>query len=483
MNKKKIKWQKIVRRRLVPLPSSVHCEGWTINIKKYAGVGLNTNLAGGTLPQQLAVDSEKLIALGKRIHEKIKRDPKFVEQHIKDCYQACEAFVEAGKNAASGELTSLDLSQLLERFQKVLEPWKHFAIFLYIPHAVESVLGAELEKLFGEQNTGEVKYSDLLVAPKYPESTIEQHELTYLAKEIEDGEIKDYSKLLRRHHRKYCWLSVYENDEQPFTLQDFQKRLKGLLNSDLRKRIGEIEEGKKQIKKVDRQIKTHLKGELLSLLTILREYIFLRSYRTEMMRKAMFNSQPLLKEIAERANLTLSELCHLTEGEVVGFLKNRTLVPKEEIQERMKAWAILEVEGSYSFYSGEEAIKVVEEAFGRKGDPSTLNEVTGTVASLGRAQGKVRIILDKRRAHELQKGEVLVAVMTQPEYMVAIERCIAIVTDEGGVLCHAAIVSREMNIPCVIGTEVATKVFKTGDLVEVDAGKGIVGKLEKEYLG
>ena len=59
------------------------------------------------------------------------------------------------------------------------------------------------------------------------------------------------------------------------------------------------------------------------------------------------------------------------------------------------------------------------------------------------------------------------------------EKALAIVTDEGGITCHAAIVAREMNKPCVIGTKIATKVFHHGDIIEVDANKGIVRKIQK----
>jgi len=58
--------------------------------------------------------------------------------------------------------------------------------------------------------------------------------------------------------------------------------------------------------------------------------------------------------------------------------------------------------------------------------------------------------------------------------MPAIQKCSAIVTDEGGIMCHAAIVARELKKPCIIGTKVATKVIKDGDMLEVDADKGIV---------
>ena len=67
--------------------------------------------------------------------------------------------------------------------------------------------------------------------------------------------------------------------------------------------------------------------------------------------------------------------------------------------------------------------------------------------------------------------------MTFPSFIAAMEKAAAFVTDEGGILCHAAIVSREMNKPCVIATKIATKIFKDGDLVEVDADKGVVRKV------
>jgi pyruvate, water dikinase len=74
---------------------------------------------------------------------------------------------------------------------------------------------------------------------------------------------------------------------------------------------------------------------------------------------------------------------------------------------------------------------------------------------------------------------VLVAGMTRPEYVSLMKNSSAIITDEGGITCHAAIVARELKKPCVIATKVATKVLKDGDLVEVDADKGIVKVIRK----
>ncbi|NCF75260.1 MAG: hypothetical protein GWO87_02115 [Xanthomonadaceae bacterium] len=69
--------------------------------------------------------------------------------------------------------------------------------------------------------------------------------------------------------------------------------------------------------------------------------------------------------------------------------------------------------------------------------------------------------------------------MTSPDYIAGIKKASVIITDEGGLTCHAAIVSRELNKTCVIGTKIATKVLKDGDLIEVDANKGVVKILKR----
>ena len=100
----------------------------------------------------------------------------------------------------------------------------------------------------------------------------------------------------------------------------------------------------------------------------------------------------------------------------------------------------------------------------------------GTVANPGKAIGKARIIRMKGDVKKMKRGEILLSPMTTPDVFPALRKAGAVVTDEGGTLCHAAILSRELNIPCVIGTRVASELFKDGDMIEVEH-KGTVRKL------
>jgi pyruvate,water dikinase len=129
-----------------------------------------------------------------------------------------------------------------------------------------------------------------------------------------------------------------------------------------------------------------------------------------------------------------------------------------------------------------------------KQDPTKIKSVqakndgffNGSIGNKGKTKGVVKVIhadeYNNRKnfenlmnVHDL----VLVIPMTLPEMVPYFKHAKAIVTDEGGVTCHASIIAREMGVPCVIGTRVATQVLKDGDLVEVDADNGVVRMLER----
>ncbi|MDD3928102.1 MAG: phosphoenolpyruvate synthase, partial [bacterium] len=107
--------------------------------------------------------------------------------------------------------------------------------------------------------------------------------------------------------------------------------------------------------------------------------------------------------------------------------------------------------------------------------------LTGVGASPGIASGPVHILRSSDEVNELKDGEVLVAVMTNPDFVPAMRRAAAIITDAGGRTSHAAIVSRELGVPCIVGTDKATTVLNNGQMVTVDGSRGTVsaGAVEK----
>jgi len=127
------------------------------------------------------------------------------------------------------------------------------------------------------------------------------------------------------------------------------------------------------------------------------------------------------------------------------------------------------------FY-GETAVELSE--FFKK-EITKTTELKGRPAFPGLVIGKVKVINDKNDFHKMGKGDVLVAPNTRPEFVPIMKISGAIITDEGGITCHAAIVSRELKIPCIVGIQGVTSALSDGDEVEVDAENGVVKILSK----
>jgi pyruvate,water dikinase len=122
-------------------------------------------------------------------------------------------------------------------------------------------------------------------------------------------------------------------------------------------------------------------------------------------------------------------------------------------------------------------------ASARSGGDSGSVVVTGLGASPGVVSGAVRVLDSPNAPGGLEPGEVLVAPMTTPDWVSVIRRASALVTDEGGLTCHAAIVARELGVPCVVGTGKATSVLRDGERITVDGSTGIVSRGEELARG
>lgn len=164
-------------------------------------------------------------------------------------------------------------------------------------------------------------------------------------------------------------------------------------------------------------------------------------------------------------------------------LKGReaVLAQREELRARLTKMAVLYTgEGRYIHEPelDEAEITALDLRYLKQNTSNDADRISGDVASKGKARGIARVITQKADFGNLAEGEVLVTGMTRPEYVPLMKKAAAIVTDEGGITSHAAIVSRELKKPCIIGTRIATRLIQDGDLVEVDAEKGVVTILE-----
>lgn len=196
--------------------------------------------------------------------------------------------------------------------------------------------------------------------------------------------------------------------------------------------------------------------------------------------RKMFNAQVcyyvnhiILSELARKLEITLDEARYVDQ-QLISLVEINRAAFADELKKRLEITVTVTRDSKTQLYSGEQAeLHLKQNAIKIGHDGSEVKEIKGQVANKGTAQGKVRV-LRSSHAPDFTDGEIIVTGMTTPDFAPLMKKAAAIITDEGGITCHAAIVSRELNKPCIIGTKHATQILKDGNLVEVDAVKGII---------
>lgn len=363
------------------------------------------------------------------------------------------------------------LGQLELDFKAVFgkEAWEEVLKLVLIP-AHETYFSKEL-KSFGKILTK--VHENKKIRPIFNQTNPET-----VARELSSYE--DVKRMLDRHIEKFAFISFATHVGEPMTLGVLVERIKAEQEIDIKKKLKDKKErsaeDRKQIRKIMYKLKTfteiHERAELAQTL------MFWRNQRLDVMWRGDYLVKPLFNKMAAIMGLTYKELVYLRYEEINSwFIGNAKLPVNSEIHKRMKSYAHYFKDGKITLFIDKRKYPKVEEDKKQKRQVKKPGVVKGNVVYKGKAMGKVRLIFKLKDIDKINKGEILVTTMTRPEMIVGLEKAAAFVTDEGGILSHAAIVSREMKKPCVVGTGNATKIFKNGDLVEVDAEDGYVIKL------
>jgi len=215
-------------------------------------------------------------------------------------------------------------------------------------------------------------------------------------------------------------------------------------------------------------------NKLNKLVEIMNRFSVVRFLNNEITNKALFKLKPYIKNVAKKNNLSYEEILSLPLEEFFKLLnKNKISLPK-------KLWgtnvAVISIDKNY-ILNHRDYDKFKKEYFSIK--YSNDKEITGIPTFKGIVRGKAKIIMGCEDFHKFKENDILVCSMTDPYYVPLMKKASAFITDIGGILCHAAIVSRELNKPCIIGTKIATKVISDNDLIEVNSITGKIRILKK----
>jgi len=185
----------------------------------------------------------------------------------------------------------------------------------------------------------------------------------------------------------------------------------------------------------------------------------------------------IFQEIGKRKSSEKDLLFYALPEEIINLLRNGKKINKNTLKDRAKFILFLVRNGErMKIFIGNKAKRIFENNI--KEEKVKTKTIKGNIANRGLVKGKVRLILRESDLKNLD-NKIVVAPMTSIKFVPYLKNILGIITNEGGIACHAAIISRELDVPCIIGTKNATKILKNNDLVKVDANKGVVEILDK----
>lgn len=458
---------------LIPVSKSI-----VINLKDLLGVSFKEHICIFRRNEQLSwnynVGGMDLVAKFMLRHRDYSYNLNIYSQWEKYALKLDKIFVKIEKT----DLNNLDIKNLAEIYKNLMQCFETESAYGTLSDFLSSELikntvlknlkkiGIETQEL--DAMLG-VATSSVFKSPYVKE----QEELMQLA--VKNSKRKNIVKELIQHANKYWYVQNDYKDSCKLGKDYFVKQIKFFSKKNVEKQFSDFKKKHayfaSQKKKLAREAKQKNLNDFYDLLRMIDIHVNLWDLKKVMMQKSFYYLDLLLVEISKRFNFTFDEIKWFTPDEIIKLFDNKK-ISKEIIKLRKSECVAVIKSDGIKIFTGKQVkslIKNIEEKI-----PENLKEFNGQVGNTGNVIGRAKIILSPRENKDVKRGDVLVTGMTTPDFINLMKKASAFITDEGGITCHAAIVAREMNKPCIIGTKVATKVLRDGDLVEVDANNGIV---------
>ncbi|MFH0979221.1 MAG: PEP-utilizing enzyme [Candidatus Woesearchaeota archaeon] len=420
----------------------------------------------------------------KRIKEYLLANPVLRVEHVYNVIQEQSSkFLSVATRCNKGVTTTTPTDQLAERMRVFLQEFQKTASLMGVPTLIDiilsEVLSAYLEKDLKEQ----ARFALARLAVPYKRLGLfkEKIELAHIALSAAAHGLNSpkVQLLTTKHARNYGWIHSTFFLGCRYGKHEIEKELRQMIPNAKREITMLLQGRAKQLSeaRLTRSKITSVEGRQIA--GLLTKAVYFRTARLESLNKACYEVRPLFKEVARRLDLSFNELIHLLPDEILRSLSDGSVSRKARmaIRMRQKAYGIISD-------AKHEAVVITGPKIGewkkRLAVASKSTDIVkGIPAFTGIVRGKVVVVKDRTELFKVKKGNIVVIPLTTPDYIIAMKKAAGVVTDLGGVTSHAAITSRELKIPCIVGTSNATKVLKDGDYVEVDANKGIVKILKR----
>jgi len=408
--------------------------------------------------------------VGKYIAERLVKEKGYfenIEQKTNNAKQEIKSFLKTIKEKDLSKLSFQNLVGLTDEICSLFMKYDSASVFAWFVAGdiLKQKIGARL-KIYGDD-------LDIIALPN------EQTAATQMERDIIEAALKNepVEKAGEILSEKYYWIPFgYDGpniwDSQYFIqrIEEYRKDIDGA-----KQKCKEMAEREKGLKQKAKKILTNerIGKDELRLVHILQSTAVWTDERKMLEFQLFFWYSNILTELSKRYNLSVVQLKYLFTDELAK-LEKEALKLKNIAEQRISKEFMTVSTNEGIRIAGETERQKIKEIIERQ---SHKGDIRGNVACRGtetKYVATVKVLRSSKECSKVERGEILVATMTTPDYVPAMDRALGFITDEGGVTCHAAIVAREMNKPCIIGTKNATQILKDGDRVEMDVATGLI---------
>lgn len=376
------------------------------------------------------------------------------------------------------DISDRKIFEFYEKLLKLSQKWWHYAA---IGEGKGAIITSKIVPAFAKRQKISIKEAEEIINTlSHPEKpaifNLERKIFLKICSDILNK--KDASSRINQYLENYFWFKTdfYQAKEITFemVLKAANEEIKKNKEEKIKKEFKAIEDQFLKIGKQKKKLLLSLKLDKKDKKDIYfcQQIISWIDERKIGMMKNIYYWCIFISDLAKKKNISYPDLMLYLNSELKEFIRSGKRINKNEnIQRRNGAFFAWEKNGGVNIFYGKEGKELFKLATDVKGE-----EIKGQVASTGgidKIIGKARIIYNPSK-DQFNKEDILVTSMTRVEFVPLMRKAKAIVTNEGGIACHAAIVSRELNIPCIIGTKNATKILKDGQMIELDLKTGIV---------
>lgn len=495
--RKKIVWQEYIRNGITYRFVSLVLESMTSGLKNQFGQGLSY-LMGYFQGDNLFwyYDNRDLYNVGEIIANKLV-EPLNQLKFITDSKNKSQELLELIKINNLNQFAKANdkkLADIYEKYAQLVYEDNSMSLSIdaldeYLMVNIKNKAKSALEKIlannYSEKGFNEV-YNTLIKPSKLSYINKEREMTLKLVDDIKNGKISKNSDNFNERAKKiielFWWTNLGWARSDTKTPHDILRNVEEIekakinINNELQKIASYNEITKKERDELEKKYHLRNDGQLANLLDLYDKFVEYHDFRKEVQMKTNFWEYQMLDEISKRKSLPVHLLNWAEVKELVYLLRNNK-IDQQELNQRSINFIYLYINGKIEKISGKAAERRHSEILGLELEET--RDIQGITASSGTIIGEAYVAISINEALKIKTGQILITGMTTPDFVPAMRKASAIVTDEGGMTCHAAIISRELDIPCIVGTKYATRLIKTGDKIEVRANHGVIKILEQ----